>query len=220
MTIQIQKPDGTQFCTNADALDVSGVVTSAQINTTGGWKGTAGTTVEVTASSYYDVSGEFLWIQAKTWFSQYTFAQGDRINLSNVALPTTFSGGIQAATDFAAFLTRPEGHVVVDIAYNYNIGTKMVFKDGSDTASGGSNKLGYSNFIIIRNSFADPSTGSIALKPFGGSAATNTAFLTALNSAPGLSTGRILNMSHQIQLIFRVITRDMDSKTHLRPDNM
>jgi hypothetical protein len=220
MTIQIQKPDGSQFCTNADALDVSGVVTSAQINVTGGWKGAAGTSVDVTGASYYDVSGEFLWIQTKTWFSQYTFAQGDRINLSNVALPTSFSGGAQAATDFAAFLTRPTGHVVVDIAYNYNISTKMYFKDGTDTASSGSNKVGYSNFIIIRNSFSDPSTGSVTLLPFGGSATTNSTFLAALNATPGLSTGRLLNMSHQIQIIFRVITRDMDSKTHLRPDNL
>jgi hypothetical protein len=220
MTIQIQKPDGTQFCKNADALDVSGVVTSAQINTTGGWKG-AGITADITGASYYDTAGgEFLWIQTKTWFSQYTFAQGDRINLSNVALPSTFTGGAQAATDFAGFLTRPEGHVVVDIAYNYITAGTMYFKDGTDTTSGGTNKLGYSNFIIIRNSFADPSTGSTTVKPYGGSAATNTAFLNALNANPGLSTGRVLNMSHQIQLIFRVITRDMDSKTHLRPDNM
>ena len=219
MTIQIQKPDGSQFCTNADALDVSGVVTSAQINVTGGWKG-AGVTADVTGAAYYDVSGEFLWIQTKTWFSQYTFAQGDRINLSNVALPANFSGGAQAATDFAAFLTRPAGHVVVDIAYNYKISTVMYFKDGTNTSSGGSNKLGYSNFVIIRNSFSDPSTGSTTLQPFGGSAATNSTFLAALLAAPGLSTGRLLNMSHQIQIIFRVITRDMDSKTQLRPDNL
>jgi hypothetical protein len=219
MTIQIQKPDGTQFCTNADALDVSGVVTSAQINVTGGWKGT-GVTADVTGASYYDGSGEFLWIQTKTWFSQYTFAQGDRISLSNVAFPSAFSGGTQASTDFTSFLTRPEGHVVVDIAYNYKISTAMYFRDGTNTASGGSNKLGYSNFIIIRNSFSDPLTGSTAVQPFGGSTATNTTFLAALLAAPGLSTGRIINMSHQIQIIFRVITRDMDSKTHLRPDNM
>ena len=134
--------------------------------------------------------------------------------------PSGFAGGTQASTDFTSFLTRPEGHVVVDIAYNYKISSAMFFKDGTNTASGGSNKLGYSNFIIIRNSFLDPSTGSTALKPFGGSAATNTTFRTALKANPGLSTGRILNMSHQIQIIFRVITRDMDSKTHLRPDNM
>lgn len=222
MTIQIQKPDGTQLCTNADALDISGVVTSAQITTLGGWKGTSGGTVDYAGASYWDdASGEFLWIQTKTWFSQYTFAQGDRINLKNVAFPTGFAGGAQATTDFTSFLTRAEGHIVVDIAYNYVTGgTNMVFKDGTDTGSNGANKVGYSNFIIIRNSYADPTSGSVGLIPYGGSSSTNTTFLTALNAAPGLSTGRLLNISHQIQIIFRVITRDMDSKTHLRPDNM
>jgi len=225
MTIQIQKPDGTQFSTSADALDVSGVVTSAQIQgTAGSWKGPTVGTINVGSASYYDTSGEFLWIQTKTWFSQYTFSQGDRINLSNVNFPTAFAGGVQASTDFTSFLTRPAGHIVVDVAYNYITGSSptatMTFKDGSDAVSSGSNKLGYSNFIIIRNSFNDPSSGLTSLMPFGGSASTNSAFLTALNAAPGLSTGRLLNVSHQIQLIFRVITRDMDSKTHLRPDNM
>jgi hypothetical protein len=225
MTIQIQKPDGTQFSTSADALDVSGVVTSAQIQgVSGSWKGPTVATINVGSASYYDTSGEFLWIQTKTWFSQYTFSQGDRINLSNVNFPTAFSGGVQATTDFTNFLTRTAGHIVVDVAYNYITGTSptatMIFKDGSDAVSSGSNKLGYSNFIIIRNSFNDPSSGLTSLMPFGGSATTNSAFLTALNAAPGLSTGRLLNVSHQIQLIFRVITRDMDSKTHLRPDNM
>jgi hypothetical protein len=225
MSIQIQKPDGSQFSTSADALDVSGVVTSAQIQgVSGSWKGAGVSAINVSSASYYDTSGEFLWIQTKTWFSQYTFSQGDRINLSNVRLPTAFSGGAQAATDFTNFLTRAAGHIVVDVAYNYNTGTSptqtMNFKDGSDATSSGSNKLGYSNFIIIRNSFNDPSTGLTSLMPFGGSASTNSTFLTALNAAPGLSTGRLLNVSHQIQVIFRVITRDMDSKTHLRPDNM
>jgi hypothetical protein len=209
MTIQIQKPDGTQLCTNADALDISGIITSAQL-------ASRGTT---TGLSYLDVSGEFLWIQTKTWFSQYTFAQGDRINLKNIAFPTGFAGGTQATTDFTSFLTRAEGHIVVDIAYNYKDGT-IIFKDGTDTGSNGSNKVGYSNFIIIRNSYTDPTSGSDSVSPYGGSSATNTTFLTALNAAPGLSTGRLLNISHQIQIIFRVITRDMDSKTHLRPDNM
>jgi hypothetical protein len=219
MSIQIQKPDGTQFSTSADALDVSGIITSAALSTTGDWKGT-GVAGNVASAVYYDTSGEYLWIQTKTWFSQFTFAQGDRINLSNVKLPTAFAGGVQATADFINFITRPQGHLVVDIAQNYKISTTMYFKDGSDTSSGGSNKLGYSNFIIIRNSYADPTTGAIGLLPFGGTTSTNSTFITALNTNPGVTSGRLLNMSHQIQVIFRVITRDMDSKTHLRPDNM
>jgi len=34
------------------------------------------------------------------------------------------------------------------------------------------------------------------------------------------STGRLINMNHQIQIIMRVITREMDSAAKLRPDNL
>lgn len=215
MTIQIQKPDGTQYCNTADAVDVSGVVTSAQISGSQAWL-PVGVTGNVASANYYDVSGEYLWIQTKTWFSQFTITQGDRINLKNVAFPSTFTGATLPTADFVNFLTRTEGHIVVDVAQTYIKSTNMIFKDGTN----GSNKMGYSNFIIIRNNFADPTTGSTALIPYGGSASANSAFLGALVAAPGLSTGRLMNLSHQIQLIFRVITRDMDSMKHLRPDNM
>jgi len=75
-------------------------------------------------------------------------------------------------------------------------------------------------FIIIRNKFNDPTTGSTSPVSYGGTVPLNTAFMNALISAPGLASGRLLNLSHQIQVIFRVITRDMDSATRLRPDNL
>ena len=34
------------------------------------------------------------------------------------------------------------------------------------------------------------------------------------------SGGRLINMNHQIQIIMRVITREMDSAAKLRPDNL
>ena len=89
-------------------------------------------------------------------------------------------------------------------------GPGVNFQDGTN----GSNKLGYSNFIIIRNQFSDPTTG--ATNPV----ALNAALGTALSTAPTLATGRLLNTSHQLQLVFRVITRDLDSSTRLRPDNL
>lgn len=213
LTIQIQKPDGTLFCDGADALDVSGAVFSSMLTTTGAsWITPAA--ADVTGTYYTDTSGEFIWIQTSKWFSQFAATQGDRIVMKNLAFPSTFAAyNTQAANDMLAFLTRPEGHVVVDIAQTYVKSSTVYFKDGS-------NKQGYSNWIIIRNSFADPTTGSTALNTW----ATNTALRSALEqdsgSGPGLASGRLLNLSHQIQVIFRVITRDMDSATRLRPDNL
>jgi hypothetical protein len=213
LTIQIQKPDGNVFCESADALDVSGAVFSSMLTTTGtSWIGTA--SADATGTVYTDTSGEFIWLQTSKWFSQFAVTQGDRIVLKNLAFPSTFAAyNTQAANDMLAFLTRAEGHVVVDIAQTYVKSTTTYFKDGS-------NKQGYSNWIIIRNSFADPTTGSTALNTW----ATNTALRSALEkdsgSGPGLASGRLLNLSHQIQVIFRIITRDMDSATRLRPDNL
>jgi hypothetical protein len=214
MTIQIQKPDGTLYSTAPDALDVSGIVTSAMLNGSGltGWQ-PGGSSPNVAGTNYYDTSGEFLWIQTNTWFSQFAVTQGDRIIFNNVALPSGFTTYGSSNTDFLAYINQPQGHIVSDIARVYLTGSTFYFKTGS-------NKVGYSNFIIIRNKFNDPSTGSSAVTTFGGNSTNNTAFLAALSAAPGLASGRLLNSSHQLQLIFRVITRDMDSATRVRPDNL
>ena len=211
MTIQIQKPDGTILSKASDALDVSGIVTSAHLTPHVGWQ--PGSAVDVAGTNYYDVSGEYLWIQTKTWFSQFAVTQGDRIVLNNVVLPSSFTPSGPAATDFLNYINRSEGHIVVDIAQAYLKSTTFTFKTGS-------NKVAYSNFIIIRNNFNDPSTGSTSLVNFGGSSALSSAFFNGLKLTPGLTSGRLLNLSHQIQVIFRVITRDMDSATRLRPDNL
>jgi len=218
MSIQIQKPDGEVFCSNSDAQDVSGMVFSNMLSGTPAWITTNTSTSsggDVTGTYYSDTSGEYIWIQTKTWFTQFAFTQGDRIVLSNINFPTGFATySAQATIDFKNYITRASGHVIVDIATALKGGSsKLYFNTGSNT-------LGYSNFIIIRNDFADPTTGSTALNTW----ATNTALQNALKktsgTGPGLFSGRLLNLNHQIQIIFRVITRDMDSATRLRPDNM
>jgi hypothetical protein len=83
----------------------------------------------------------------------------------------------------------------------------------------GANSQGYCNYIIIRNNFADPTTGSTSLQYYGGSSTLDTAFYTTIGQGATLSAGRTINMNHQTQVVLRVITRDMDSASHLRPDN-
>jgi hypothetical protein len=87
------------------------------------------------------------------------------------------------------------------------------FQDGAN----GSNKLGYSNFIIIRNNYSET---NLKDKGVFTPVALNTALGNFISATPGLSSGRLLNTSHQLQLVFRVITRDLDSTTKIRPDNM
>ena len=87
----------------------------------------------------------------------------------------------------------------------------------------GTNSVGYANYIIVDARYNDPTKGYTTVSPFGGFA-TNTFAGTLLSGAiPAsgiISSGRLINLSHQTQVVFRVITRDMDAATRLRPDNL
>jgi thiol-disulfide isomerase/thioredoxin len=64
----------------------------------------------------------------------------------------------------------------------------------------------------------DPTTGSTSLNYFGGSYS-NTS--TMFKTIGGVGTsGKLLNLNHQTQYVFRVITRDLDSSSRIRPDNL
>jgi hypothetical protein len=99
----------------------------------------------------------------------------------------------------------------------------------------GSNNAGYSRYIIVRGKFADPTTGSTLVKPYGGAAnnlAVSTAVFTGTTKIIGktipdknggnieLIPPRLINLSRQTQFIFRVITREYDSTSLVRPDNL
>lgn len=64
----------------------------------------------------------------------------------------------------------------------------------------GSNDAGYARFIIVRSKFGDPTTGSTSVDPYG-KAANNAALSTYLTTAR-FTSGRLIDMSHQTQLIF------------------
>lgn len=201
LTFQIQRPDGNLVSTSKDTLDVSGVYYSS--------------TPSFSATKYFDASGIFFWITTKTYFSRFAFTQGDRINFQNIDFSTTFktAAGAAATTDFTSFLNRLEGHIICDIGRVETISAALAFRDGPNVA-------GYANAIIIRGNFADPTTGSTSLRNFGGTSTTNSTFKAQIVSTPAVSAGRLINMSHQIQIILRVITREMDSAAKLRPDNL
>ena len=206
LSIRLQRPDGTLLSDTLDTLDVSGVFFS---NSAATYVSTAYTTV---SNSYYlDTSGEFIWIDTRTNFSRFTVAQGDRIVIRNLSISTP----TKAQTDFLNYLQREAGHFVVNLA---SLRYVSAAPKPQQQVNDGANQLGYARFIVIRNQFNDPTTGSIALLPFGGQA-TNTTLGTSI-VALNFSPGRLLNLSHQTQLIFRVITRDYDSTSLVRPDNL
>ena len=200
LTLQIQRPDGTLLSSVPDTLDISGFVLSNLIG-------------DQNLSTYYSKNGagagysQYIWIQTTNFFSRFMFTQGDRVQIKNLAFTSAFSGAAGPTQDFINFVTGSQGLLIINIGW----------RNGTVYTTG-SNNVGYANYIIVEAQYYDPTTGSSSVKPFGGVA--SDAFASALNNAGVVQTGRLINLSHQVQVVFRVITRDMDSASRLRPDNL
>lgn len=209
LTIRIERPDGTPLSIVPDTLDISGFLLSNLLldgnNTNTNYVANA-------ASAGFS---QFLWIQTKSWFSRFMFNVGDRVVFRGITMASNFTGNTAVTQDFLNWLQDPQGHLIVNIGYK----TGATIYQGYTT---GPNSVGYANYIILDTRYYNPTTGSTSVWPYGG--VTTDTFASALWPNPGgpstPGAGRLINLSHQTQLVFRVITRDMDSASRLRPDNL
>lgn len=193
LSVRLQQPNGNLISSAPDTMDIAGAYIGATLPAT------------VTNNSIYITSGEYIFINTTKWFSVYQIAAGDRIQVRNLS---AFTSPTAAQTDFLNYVQDSSGLMVVAVG---NTATPTSLTDGVNVA-------GYANYIIVRNRFNDPTTGAVSLRPFGG-AANNTALATSL-ATNVFTTGKLINLSRQTQLIFRIITRDYDSTSLLRPDNL
>ena len=71
----------------------------------------------------------------------------------------------------------------------------------------GVNNVGYANFIIIPALYQNPASGSTLLEAFGANFGATLTTESALLSSPI----RLINLNRQLNLVFRIITREMDA---------
>jgi hypothetical protein len=155
----------------------------------------------------------YIFIQTSKFFPYSAISEGDTIQIQGYT-PTTSSA---TAIDFTTFINRLSGHSVVAAAY--------VSPDSGGVITDGRNNAGYCNVIIIRSRFDDPTTGSTdrTTAYFGGSAPIESAFALDLDNTgvePNQTGAALLNTSRQTHIVLRVITRDYDSTSNIRPDNV
>ena len=197
LTINLLRPSGQPLSLLADTFDISGVY--------------AGTnTLFTTANSAYDCSEsgnpQYIFIRTTNYFSRFQMNVGDNIQIGNFAFADPSNGVLQ---DFTNWINRPTGFLVAGIGHT----------DSSGTYHDGPNNVGYANYIIIQAQYQDPTTGNTGLRPYGGGNITT--YIGDTNPAALANPPRrLINLSRQIQLVFRIITREMDPVAQLRPDNM
>jgi hypothetical protein len=189
LTVELQSPDGSRLSTLADSLSIRDISIG----------NTLGTGI---TSSAYGTNPGYLFIRTTTFFSQWTFAVGNRIEFQG--LDANELGGSTAAVDLVNYLQSNK--LLISAIAN------------TTTAADGANTVGYANVIIVRCPYVDPTTGSTSIKFFGG-AASNTTLATAIRDRI-LTTGALINLTHQTNVVLRVITREIDPTARVRPDNL
>jgi hypothetical protein len=164
-------------------------------------------------SVYAQTGNEYTFVQTSIYFPFSAFSEGDLINIQGYAAAASGAGTPAATTllDFSDAINTPVGHYVVAIAHT----------DGAGNIVDGANSVGYANILIIRSRFVDPSTGSTARSYYGGSAGEEGQLETRINGQPSVAAScGVINLSRQTHLVLRVITRDVDASTNVRPDNV
>jgi hypothetical protein len=206
LTIRMERHNGELLSSDSDVLFFKRICMSNSVLSIGTPTGTV-----------YDVTSpqnSYIFIQTSKFFPYSAVSEGDVIQMQGY-IPATVSG---TATDFANYMNRPQGHSVVATAY--------VSTDSGGVITDGRNNAGYCNVIILRSRFDDPATGSTgrATTYFGGGDGTaENAFALDLDNTgtePNQTGAALLNTSRQTHIVIRIITRDYDSMSNIRPDNV
>ena len=155
-----------------------------------------GTSVGSGGDNYHSTG--YIFLQTSTYFPLWSYSQMDKVFVQGITGPTSATG----FSAFSEWLQDSNGHSVVGIGY----GTTGSYNDGPNAA-------GYANWIIIQNKISDPTTGS----PFF--TASTTGF-SDISAVLGASPASVLNLSRQVQLYIRVITREYDLVSNVRADNV
>jgi hypothetical protein len=204
LSIQVERPDGKPLTKDLDTLDISKIYLSKSISTA------VGSSV---FASVPDVES-YIFIKTTTYFSKFFVTEGDRIIFRGYNIDTDSYVTQATADDFNNFINRTDGHIVCGIGYSSDNSIPITVTDGS-------NSVGYANYIIIRSRFQDPTTGATGRNYFGGGAdSTNEDLIkTRLDNNTPAGPCALLNANRQSHFVLRLITREMDSLSNLRPDN-
>jgi hypothetical protein len=204
LTIRMERHNGTVLSDDSDVWALKAICMSGDFTRIG------------SDATVYDIDSaglenSYIFIQTNNYFPYSAVGEGDQINVQGYAPAATS----EAAQDFANWINREEGHYVVATAYVTAAGA----------LTDGRNNAGYQNVIIIRSRFANPETGVVARTGayFGGSLTAEDALASELDNTgtqPALTGAALINTSRQTHFVLRIITRDMDSASNIRPDNV
>lgn len=198
LTIELQRPDGKPISESPDTLGIQNVYASSTFPGSFVYNGLYSGVTLASGSVYY-------LIQTTDYFNQWLFQKGNRIQIKGLSADQI--DGSMAAQNFVEHMQQDEGLLIVGV--------------GKNSASGpdAPNSIGYANVIVVEAPFAFPTAATPDVKPFGGSAGANASLATALSTTT-FTGAKLINLTHQTNIVLRIITRDLDPAARVRPDNL
>ena len=221
LSFNFQRPDGTPLSTAADTLDISQIIPTFAMTDGNFTAGGALTNTFYEKDAAVDTnSSAYYWLQTGKYFNHWNVTKGDKIVIKNLQWGTAATGNaITQLAEFLNYIQQDGGLLVVDTGVITGTDpSNYIFSSGGTNSY---NAQGYANAILVRGKFADPTTGAFTTVALGGIPDSYTSgnisyYLT--NTV--LTSGRLINLNHQVQIAMRVITRELDSTGILRPDNL
>jgi hypothetical protein len=193
MTITITDPRGNLINTEDDVLNITSIAYTTTLNAI-----TANSTEILPTFAWpYSTQSSYKMIKitTTTYFSNRLYRIGDRIVIQNFTLNNLGTNN----SAFVSFITRPEGHIIINLDVETNGATNL------------SNR-GYLNGIYI----SPPGT----LDSINQTVASGTYYDETTLNFTNATYGTLINLDLQTHLMFRIVTRDPDTSNTLNPINV
>jgi len=203
LSIQLQRPDGTSISSVPDTLTIQNVFLGAGLPNA----------LNANLLTNYKSSNDYLFIQTTTYFSQWAFTEGNTIQIQGLDASQVTGGLTPAGTDLVTYLQQSTGLQLIAINFTENTAANGY------TVYDVANKVGYANLLIFRTPHENPSTGSTAIQYFGGGSTAMSALGTSLKTTT-FTGAKLINLTHQTNVVLRIITRELDPAARVRPDNL
>lgn len=227
LTIRMERHNTQLISNDPDVFSISRIQLSDLLTNFGG-TGTTTDNTNYSSATGTNMENPYIFIKTANYFLFSAISEGDNINIQGCSVISGANNVSEAgATDFANYINQSAGQYVVATGY-------IAVSGGNSTINLGRNNAGYCNVIIVRNRFDNPATtgGTTRNKGpsyFGGflaveennTSGSSSGLTYVLNQTATTQTNcALINMSRQTNFVLRIITRDMDSTSNIRPDNV
>ena len=208
LTLRLERHNNDLLSDDSDVQFISRIGLSGTLTAIG----TDNTNYSVSPS----INNPYIFIKTNSYFIHSAIGEGDLINIKGYTVVRGGAPSDSTCVDFETWVNRNNGHYVIAVGYVDSTGNIQI----------GRNNAGYCNIIILRSRFndptgANPSTNTLRTSSYFGGSNVEEGLLATQLDTQAVSTGTgLINMSRQVHIVLRIITRDFDSGSNIRPDNV